>query len=259
MGKLRTPRARWLAVAAVAVAAVWASTAAGGQKDHGNSDALQKIKHIVVVYEENHSFDNLYGGWEGVNGRSNADAARTNQIGQNGLLSTCLLQNDVNLTSPPLPADCTDTSTGTPFSSHFANAPFSIEHAFTPLANVTLSTSTVTRDLYHRFFEHQMQIDGGKNDGYAAWSDAGGPAMVHYDYSQSALYGLAKEFVLADEISPDCCRLWDVETQNKLDKDRFRRDMGGLVEAYQEVARRLGLHVDNPMRVKTGPVLVRSK
>ncbi|HEY6670366.1 MAG TPA: phosphoribosylaminoimidazolesuccinocarboxamide synthase, partial [Methyloceanibacter sp.] len=47
--------------------------------------------------------------------------------------------------------------------------------------------------------------------------------------------------------------------QNKLDKDRFRRDMGGLVEAYQEVARRLGLHVDNPMRVKTGPVLVRSK
>jgi phosphoribosylaminoimidazole-succinocarboxamide synthase len=65
--------------------------------------------------------------------------------------------------------------------------------------------------------------------------------------------------VLADEISPDCCRLWDVETQNKLDKDRFRRDMGGLVEAYQEVARRLGLHVDNPARPRTGPVLVRSK
>jgi len=65
--------------------------------------------------------------------------------------------------------------------------------------------------------------------------------------------------VLADEISPDCCRLWDIETQNKLDKDRFRRDMGGLVEAYQEVARRLGLHVDNPTRARTGPVLVRSK
>jgi phosphoribosylaminoimidazole-succinocarboxamide synthase len=53
--------------------------------------------------------------------------------------------------------------------------------------------------------------------------------------------------------------LWDVETQNKLDKDRFRRDMGGLVEAYQEVARRLGLHVDNPTRARSGPVLVRSK
>ena len=65
--------------------------------------------------------------------------------------------------------------------------------------------------------------------------------------------------ILADEISPDCCRLWDIETQNKLDKDRFRRDLGGLVEAYQEVARRLGLHVDNPTRARTGPVLVRSK
>jgi phosphoribosylaminoimidazole-succinocarboxamide synthase len=65
--------------------------------------------------------------------------------------------------------------------------------------------------------------------------------------------------ILADEISPDCCRLWDIETQNKLDKDRFRRDLGGLVEAYQEVARRLGLHVDNPMRARGGPVLVRSK
>jgi phosphoribosylaminoimidazole-succinocarboxamide synthase len=65
--------------------------------------------------------------------------------------------------------------------------------------------------------------------------------------------------VPADEISPDCSRLWDIETQNKLDKDRFRRDMGGLVEAYQEVARRLGLHVDSAARARTGPVLVRSK
>ncbi len=65
--------------------------------------------------------------------------------------------------------------------------------------------------------------------------------------------------VLADEISPDCARLWDIETQNKLDKDRFRRDMGGLVEAYQEVARRLGLHVEPAARSRTGPVLVSSK
>jgi len=47
--------------------------------------------------------------------------------------------------------------------------------------------------------------------------------------------------VLADEISPDGCRLWDMETGEKLDKDRFRRDLGGEAEAYQEVARRLGL------------------
>ena len=47
--------------------------------------------------------------------------------------------------------------------------------------------------------------------------------------------------ILADEISPDGCRLWDMATNEKLDKDRFRRDLGGEVEAYQEVARRLGL------------------
>ncbi|AMK18443.1 Phosphoribosylaminoimidazole-succinocarboxamide synthase [Sphingobium herbicidovorans NBRC 16415] len=47
--------------------------------------------------------------------------------------------------------------------------------------------------------------------------------------------------ILADEISPDGCRLWDMNTGEKLDKDRFRRDLGGEVEAYQEVARRLGL------------------
>src|SRR3546814_10669982 len=47
--------------------------------------------------------------------------------------------------------------------------------------------------------------------------------------------------LLADEISPDGCRLWDMKSNEKLDKDRFRLDLGGEVEAYQEIARRLGL------------------
>ena len=50
-----------------------------------------------------------------------------------------------------------------------------------------------------------------------------------------------KEIVLADEISPDTCRLWDAKTEKKLDKDRFRRDLGNIIQAYQEVARRLGI------------------
>lgn len=49
------------------------------------------------------------------------------------------------------------------------------------------------------------------------------------------------KIVLADEISPDTCRFWDVHTHEKLDKDRFRRDMGGVEEAYQEVMERIGL------------------
>ncbi len=52
--------------------------------------------------------------------------------------------------------------------------------------------------------------------------------------------------IVADEISPDSCRLWDIETDEKMDKDRFRRDMGGVTEAYAEVARRLGIMKENP-------------
>ena len=50
-----------------------------------------------------------------------------------------------------------------------------------------------------------------------------------------------KEILLADEISPDTCRLWDVISEKKLDKDRFRKDLGNIIQAYQEVARRLGI------------------
>jgi phosphoribosylaminoimidazole-succinocarboxamide synthase len=64
--------------------------------------------------------------------------------------------------------------------------------------------------------------------------------------------------VLADEISPDNCRLWDLQSGDKLDKDRFRKDLGGVLEAYQEVARRLGVLTENPRPRGTGPVLVSS-
>lgn len=47
------------------------------------------------------------------------------------------------------------------------------------------------------------------------------------------------EILLADEITPDCCRLWDLQTAEKMDKDRFRRDLGKVAESYQEVLRRL--------------------
>ena len=57
-------------------------------------------------------------------------------------------------------------------------------------------------------------------------------------------FGKAKsdeKIILADEISPDTCRLWDQETEKKLDKDRFRKDLGNIIQGYQEVARRLGI------------------
>jgi phosphoribosylaminoimidazole-succinocarboxamide synthase len=68
--------------------------------------------------------------------------------------------------------------------------------------------------------------------------------------------GEMMRIVLADEISPDSCRLWDINSSEKLDKDRFRRDLGGMLEAYQEVARRLGILNDNDRTGATGPTLV---
>jgi phosphoribosylaminoimidazole-succinocarboxamide synthase len=85
-----------------------------------------------------------------------------------------------------------------------------------------------------------------------------GIRLVDFKLEFGRLYeGEMVRIVLADEISPDSCRLWDIQSGDKLDKDRFRRDMGGLVEAYQEVARRLGIMVGNEPNVPRGPVLVK--
>ncbi|SEJ63223.1 phosphoribosylaminoimidazole-succinocarboxamide synthase [Sphingobium sp. AP50] len=72
-----------------------------------------------------------------------------------------------------------------------------------------------------------------------------GIRLIDFKLEFGRLYdGDYSRVILADEISPDGCRLWDMATNEKLDKDRFRRDLGGEVEAYQEVARRLGLLPD---------------
>lgn len=69
------------------------------------------------------------------------------------------------------------------------------------------------------------------------FADAG---MLLVDYKLE--FGVFKDqIILGDEFSPDGCRLWDAETRNKLDKDRFRQGLGGVIEAYEEVARRIGV------------------
>ena len=117
-------------VAALAVAGL-VTSAAIGDEGHGRGD-LQRIKHIVVIYEENHSFDNLYGGWEGVNGLSNADAAHTTQVEQGGAAYACLYQDDVNLQPPASATPCETAVNGTPYASLFGNTPFRIDDHLQP-------------------------------------------------------------------------------------------------------------------------------
>jgi len=71
------------------------------------------------------------------------------------------------------------------------------------------------------------------------FADAG-MLLVDYKLEFGLFHG---EVVLGDEFSPDGCRLWDAETREKLDKDRFRQGLGGVVEAYEEVAKRLGMEL----------------
>jgi phosphoribosylaminoimidazole-succinocarboxamide synthase len=84
-----------------------------------------------------------------------------------------------------------------------------------------------------------------------------GIRLVDFKVETGRLWeGDMMRIVVADEISPDSCRLWDTKSNDKLDKDRFRRDMGGLVEAYTEVARRLGILQENEAPRAAGPKLV---
>jgi acid phosphatase len=187
------------------------------------------IDHLVVIYEENHSFDTLWGLWPGVNGLRNAPSSRTAQVGQANPRKRlpCLLQLDLNLTSPmPLPQLCTGTKAdGTPFVSHFRNHPFLID-TFIPAtgprsktcfdATPAMTSSPAngvlapggeaggcTRDLVHRFYQEQYQIDGGRQDRYVTGSDAAGLAMGVYDTTQLPLYAYltskgAPNYVIAD-------------------------------------------------------------
>jgi acid phosphatase len=187
-----------LAAIAAALAFPSAALAHHGHGSHGHGD--KGIQRIVVIYEENHSFDNLYGGWEGVNGLADADAAHTTQVNQAGTPFTCLLQDDVNLATPPLSATCHDA---TPFDSHFTNKPFRIDDFIVPADTTcptpgTFPTNGVlkgsglpggcTRDLVHRFYQEQYQLNGGKQNRYTTGSDAVGLTQGYYDTTLLPIY-----------------------------------------------------------------------
>lgn len=174
-----------------------------GAAAHGGNDRLARINHVVVIYQENHSFDNLYGGWEGVRGLGLATPSHTVQVSQAGTPYDCLLQNDVNLTSPPLSVSCTDSTTGTTFTSHFDNQPFTIDRFIPPSAttcpppgvfapNGVLNGSGLpggcTRDLVHRFYQEQYQLNDGRQNRYVTGSDAVGLTMGTYDTRALPIY-----------------------------------------------------------------------
>jgi acid phosphatase len=140
-----------------------------------------KIQTIVVIYAENRSFDNLYGTFPGAEGIPASGVPK--QVDRDGkpldrLYPTWGGVNDA------IPEGKTRD---------LPNQPYSLEKTYPGL-----TSKVITRDLVHRFFQNQMQIDGGKNDAFAAWSDGGGLSLGYYDGYDSAMWAIAKQSVLAD-------------------------------------------------------------
>lgn len=206
-----------------------------GPAERAGADAT---KHVVVVFMQNNSFNKLFGRWDQVNGDpvdniAKASPQNTIQIGQDGKPLGCLLINDINLQPGALagPPACTDTAAGATYQSAFPNAPFPLNDVLPPgavscpppgtdtslakFAQVPADDGVAvnspgaqaggcTRDLVHRFYQEQFQLNGGAMNRYALGSDAAGLVMGYYDTSRLSTYQYlngpgAPKFAVADK------------------------------------------------------------
>jgi phospholipase C len=156
----------------ISLFAFFLSTTASQANADDSSSALTKINHIIVIYLENHSFDNLYGLFPNANGLAQA----TNAPLQTGLDGK--------------PYEVLPATTDSRFPKDLPNQPFLIEKY--------VSINEKTNDLVHRFYQNQAQINGGLNDKFVAVSDAASLVMGYYDGSQLPLWQYAKKYTLAD-------------------------------------------------------------
>jgi acid phosphatase len=152
---------------------------------------IGQIDTIVVIYAENRSFDDLYGTFPGANGLANASPASLLQRDRDGTPLKELPPIWGGLTGKGVTPVINEAQTA-----HLPNKPFAIDDP----KGFNLPFSVVTRDLWHVFYQNQMQIDGGKNDKFAAWADSGGLVMGHYTTNEKnlPLWAVAKKYTLAD-------------------------------------------------------------
>ncbi|MDP3617186.1 MAG: alkaline phosphatase family protein, partial [Rhodoferax sp.] len=151
------------------------TTAAAGDKL-----ALQRIHNVVVIYAENHSFDNLYGLFPGANGIAQATPRQRTQLDHDG---------------QPLPELVVFGRDGKPDAKYprLPNGPFRID-----AAPVNRPPTVMVPSPIHDYFHQQEQINGGQNNLFAAMSNVGGWSMGYYDGSPFKLWQWAREYTLAD-------------------------------------------------------------
>lgn len=137
-------------------------------------DGIRQINHVVVIYMENHSFDNLYGEFKGANGIKNATRGKFVQVDKDGRPYEYL---------PEIPRNNS-------FPTNLPNELFNIDQ-YVP-------SDKKTPDVTHRFFHNQLQIDGGKMDKFAAYNNSKGLAMGYYSTEKLPLYPIAQKYTLCD-------------------------------------------------------------
>ena len=147
---------------------------------HVDAARLQRIQNVVVIYAENHSFDNLYGMFPGANGVSRATPEQETQIDHDG---------------KPLPELIVFGAGGKPNAQYprLPNAPFRID-----APPVSRPPTQMVPSPTHNFFHNQEQINGGRNNLFAAMSNVGGWTMGYYDGSAFKLWQWARDYTLAD-------------------------------------------------------------
>jgi acid phosphatase len=174
--------ARWFArtLAIIAVVALLAGCATGPTAQQ--EPRLDRIETIVLIYLENHSFDNLYGLFPAANGIDRATPGQTTQVDHDG---TPL---------PSLPRVWgADGKPDPRFPQRLPNRPFRID-----ADPVNTAPDKIVPSPIHAFYHNQEQIDGGKNNRFAAVSNVGGWVMGYYDGSKFELWRWAREYTLAD-------------------------------------------------------------
>src|SRR5689334_6577791 len=165
-----------------ATGAIWlALLASGAPAGAASPPGLAKLQHIVVIYEENRSFDNLFGLFPGANGLDRAAGTMT-QVGADGTPYASLPPVMDTGKNPPVPDPR--------FPANLPNRPFLIDQY--------IGQDEIDPNLTHLWYQQQQQIDGGRMDRFAAVSNAGGLVMGYHDGSKTKLWGYAREFTLAD-------------------------------------------------------------
>ena len=181
----RQARTRTVIAALAVLAMVIAPGAQGGSSSVASAApraGLEKINHVIVLYEENHSFDNLYGMYPNANGILNATPAQKLQVDKQG--------KPYELLPSPLSAPVNLVRSPDPRFPALNNQPFLFDNF--------VSAADKTGDMIHAYYREQYQIDGGKMDKFAAWSDGAGLAMGYWDVTGMALYELSKQFTVDD-------------------------------------------------------------